>query len=223
MESKPLGESKAKAGQLLSLYVEDDVLPVSVTLYVLKDFDLSNEMAEYHELHRRVGGDKSETVIGTFSAWLAEKGLVENPSRSDIVVLGRFGRPPARMISEWKYRKNPEAFIMDRIRRTLHVASLYMFTHDGQYLILLDHGQSQDEVILEISHKGEAIGMVHLDLFTDSKRRVKINDDDLQKIKALIETIFNERLHEEELSVTRVFTNIPCLSERFELIPAQPA
>jgi len=219
MESKPLGESRAKAGQLLSLYVESETLPLSATLYVLKDFNLSEEMANYFEANRN---ERSESAMGLFTEYLKHKGLVEEPY-SEIMVIGQAGRPPRRMINEWKFRRNPTMFLMERIHRMLHTASLYLFTHDGTYLILLDHGQCPEEVILEISHKGEPLGRVHLDVMSDTPKRVKINNEDLNRISTVVQKALIEKFPKEELTVSRIWPHFSSTTKRFELVSAQPA
>lgn len=218
METKPLGEIRVKAGQLLSLYVEDETLPLFVTLYVLKDFNLSEEMADYQEVIRR-SRDKSEIVISTFTRHLLEKGLVTEP-KSEVVQIGHSGRPPVRMVNEWKYRKNPAEFVLSRVCRVLHTASLYLYNHEGIYVILLDDAASVDTVTLEIAHRGVPVGMVRLGLLTDAGRCVKLNDADLDAIQKAVQDCINEKLTGEEITITRVMASVNTALKRFERVEA---
>lgn len=212
MTASNLGETLAVEGQLLVLYVEsmeDKRHDVDVVLYVRSTFNLSEQMATYHrEVMSATANMRSEKVIREFVQWLTDKGLVTEPSSSHVSV-GAKGRPPVRIIDEYKYQMNPAEFVFDKLKALVKSQTGAYVNSKGGDVVLLDPAATDDELLLEVFCDGEPIGFLHVGLVIGTERLKVIDHHDISEIRTSMEALFNKHLPEHQFTIGRVLLDRP--------------
>lgn len=211
MELKALGYSEVKSGQLLTFYLTDDEVDNKfeyVVLYALKDFNLSHLMAQYYpSMLQKIPRIKSEEVIHDFASRLAAEGYVTKPDCA-LVNLGNVGRPPERILKEYKYELNPGAFTLERLREEITIRSLSFFNHQGHYLLLLNPIAVGDELLLELSQAGEHLGLLHLGVVSSATRSTLLNAADYDTIKEAVGALIEEVFPDQGIVIERVLADL---------------
>ena len=208
MNKSLLGTTLIAKGQLVTLYlenVEDDRPQRAVILYATKDFNLSEAMATYYSLcQKRQKVYKSEAVLQLFVEYLMEQGYVEHPN-NETVSIGVAGRPPVRMIDEFKYSKNPSAFMMEKINGVIRSRCIGFFNARSKYFNLMDPDICPFQIRCDITIDGVFTEVLTVGL-SPSTKGTMIHKDDCPKIKELLQKLFDEEFKDIPVVVHQVFT-----------------
>lgn len=186
MKAATVGHTVATAGQLLALYaVEETGEPTgnSRTLYVLKDFNLSEELARYQErLIAENRLQKTDETVTTLAQHLVERGFVSLPEAT-AVCLGQKNRLPERLSSEYKHYTSKAHPVLYDLIEHFTAYSLSVLTDKGRYLILgVGFNSTGKKLSAEVWHEGEYIGMLKLDTVGDESN-TDLDDSEREKIR----------------------------------------
>lgn len=207
MNKSLLGTTLISKGQLVTLYLEngeDDRPQQAVILYATQDFNLSETMAKYYELcQKRQKLYKSETALPLFVEYLIEQKLVEHPN-NETVRIGVAGRPPVRLIDEYKYSKNPAAFMEDKINGAIRSRCIGFFNARSNYFNLMDPAICPFQIRCHVNI--DNLFDIVLDVgLSPSKKGTMIHKDDCPKIKELLQKLFDEEFKDIRVAVEHVF------------------
>lgn len=207
MNTNRLGSSPIVKGQLITLYIDDvenGRLQQAVILYAMQDFDLAEKMVEYYgECKNKQTLTKSEIMLPCFSDHLVEKGLVTHPSH-DTVRLGTVGRPPARMIDEYKYSLNPNAFVEGKLIGLVNGQCNGVFGHRGHYFSLMNAEFCPYVVRCAIVVNNDHDITIDVGV-SPSEAGVHPDADDCLKFQLHLQKLFSESLEGIPIHVVRVF------------------
>lgn len=202
-----LGTSLIHKGHLLSLYLEnnEDGRPQqTVVLYVLKDFNLSEVMADFYENYPgKKHYLKSEIVLPELVDHLITAGYVYRPE-ADMICFGTQGRPPSRMIDEYKYSKNPDEFLLSKIRDALNSRCNGIYAHRGSYINLMNPTYCPWVVRAAISVAGVHRGMLEIGVSPSDPGRVPMRED-APYIRNYLNEVLRTDFPDKSVEVTEVF------------------
>lgn len=213
MELKSLGHSTVVEGQLITLVVENPSVPMEnlyVMLYVKKDFNISDEMAQFYESNKDDESNTkfSEVMVGEFYQYLLRKGLVDRP-RSDVVRFGVVGRPSKRILDEYKYRLSPEEFVLTGIRERLELKSNYIVTDAGYRVLVASVEDRPENVAVTLELRGTVIGSLRFFILHGSTEVISMSPADMDRLTAAIAEIIKDSCDIPEVRVHRVFIDCP--------------
>lgn len=210
MEFKTVGAAEVVKGQVLTLYVENTQNPPNhhyLQLYIKESFSLSDQMALFHSEEREYRDVASEVSVEAFYRFLLRKGLADRP-RSDVVKFGQMGRPSARVVEEYKYAINPDAFILGNLREALLFHSKAIVNHQGYRVVIMSSDVETDELVVEITHRDQSVGVINMCVAFDRGIGVEFDADDQEQIRKTIDEMVSGVAPVPGLSVSRVFLNI---------------
>lgn len=206
-----LGTTPIGKGQLITLYVEDsenDRLQQAVILYAMQSFNLSEVMVEYYkQCKNKRTLLKSEIAISSFVDYLIEKGFVNQP-KNETVRIGIAGRPPMRLIDEYKYQMNPVSFMQEKLESLINGRCNGVYGYSGNYFnlmkadlcpytircsILIDSAQP---IVLEVG-------------VSPSERHVVPNEKDCLKFQTYLQQLFSNEFNDLPIFVEKVFPPTP--------------
>jgi hypothetical protein len=181
-----LGMVNVEEGELLTFLIDKESTPdrpITVTVIVLADIDLSREMADFYQsTSRDTQAIITENAIAGFITWLSNKGLIRLP-RETRVPLGNLKRPASRLADEYKYSVNPEMFWEAKLRHRYSKACFNVINHQSHLLTVMANVDAPFAMTATvIDGVGGVLGMLRLDILSDNKHTL-INDEDIERLR----------------------------------------
>ncbi len=195
-----LGRLIVKAGEILTFTYRDSTPhPRHVTVVALVDLDLSRHMAEFCEKTNRDSRDiYTEQALPSFIEYLTELHLL-HVGKEIQVDIGQIGRPASRLMNEYRFRLNPEAFWEAKLLHRYQRSSFTVFNHQNHLLTVMAGVDAPFTVVASlIDMAGDALGVLRLSVLTDHKYTL-LDDEDLERIRLALQADIS--LSVEEISV----------------------
>lgn len=200
-----LGRLSVKAGEILTFTYRDNTPHERhVTVVAIADIDLSREMALFCEQCDRHGhAIFTEEALPAFIEYLTQSQLlhVGNEVRIDF---GRLGRPSSRLLNEYRFRINPEAFWEAKLLHRYQHNSFTLLNHQNHLLTLMAGVDAPFTVLADVLDiHGEHLGTLKLELLSD-QRHTLINDEDVERIRLALQADITLTVQELSLMIDRV-------------------
>lgn len=214
MSLNNIGTYEVSRGQLITLFSEGDANKGHkyTMVYVKQSFNLSEKMVEYYEsLSASEKSQPCEDSAEGLYRLLLKQGLVERP-KSELLTLGKVGRPSARIADEVRYSRNPESFKLQKIQDDLQFSTKIFFNHQGYRVLLVGAGSSLNEVLIEIVEDGESIGTFKIGIVFDNTVDLTLTEDDTVKLRETVSSMIREAGHFDTVSLGKVNYNFTGIS-----------
>jgi hypothetical protein len=229
-DNSTLGMLSVGAGELLTLLLDDDTTPGRprrVTVITLAAFNVSQEMADYcTRMDRNGQGVITPNAAAGFLTHLAERSMIKVP-RELTIPFGNMKRPSSRLLNEYRYTINPEEFWEEKILARYAKSSFDVFNHQGHMLMVVGNVDAPFRMIATIiDGKGAVLGMLRLDILSDSKLTC-LNDDDIERLRLGLQADLTMNVPDLMLMVDKVLvTSNPLFGvnrfRRYHDLPALP-
>lgn len=229
-DNSTLGMLSVGAGELLTLLLDDDTSPGRprrVTVITLTSFNVSQEMADYYtRIDRNGQGVITPNATAGFLSYLAEQQMIKVP-RELSIHFGNMKRPASRLLNEYRYTINPEEFWEEKILARYVKASFDVFNHQGHMLMVMGNVDAPFKMIATIiDGKGAVLGMLRLDILSDSNRTL-LSDDDIERLRLGLQADLTMNVPDLMLMVDKVVvTSNPLFGvnrfRRYHDLPAIP-
>lgn len=195
-----LGRLTVRAGEILTLTYRDNTpLPRHITVVALVDLNLSEHMATFcADMDRSGHGIFTEQALPAFVQYLTDRRLL-HVGKEVRVDFGKLGRPASRLLNEYRFKLNPEAFWEAKLLHRYKHNSFTLFSHQNHLLTIMAGIDAPFSLLAHVvAMDGTALGSFRLEILTDNKYTL-ISDEDLERIRLALQADLS--LSIEEISV----------------------
>lgn len=195
-----LGRLSVKAGEILTFTYRDNTPQERhITVVAIADIDLSREMALFCEqADRHSHAIFTEEALPAFIEHLTQRQLLHVGNEISID-FGRLGRPASRLMNEYRFRINPEAFWEAKLLHRYQHNAFTLLSHQNHLLTLMAGVDTPFSVLANVLDiQGNPLGTLRLELLSDN-RHTLINDEDIERIRLALQADIT--LTVQELSV----------------------
>lgn len=204
-----IGTYEVSRGQLITLFSEGETGKAHryTLVYVKQSFNMSEKMVEYFaNLSPSEKSQPCEEAAEGLYRMLLKQGLVERP-KSELLEMGKIGRPSSRIADEVRYSRNPESFKLRKIQDDLLYTTKIFYNHQGYRVLLVGAGSSLNEVLIDVVDNDEVIGTFKVGVVFDGTTDLTLTDDDTDKLRDTVGLMIREAGHYDPINLGKVNYN----------------
>lgn len=182
-----LGRTLIKAGEVLTFTYTENSSQKHIAVVAIADIDLSQEMVEF-----TAGVDRSSRLIFTeealpaFIEYLSSKSLL-HVGPSVAIEFGDIGRPSHRLLDEYRFSINPEAFWDDKLIHRYKHTSFTVFSRQDHTLTVLADVEAPFYISASVvDTEGQLLGMLRLSVLSDNKHTL-LSEEDVERIRLALQ------------------------------------